>query len=83
MNCRTCIWVVIAAIIKNKFVCKIMLSGKNIAKPYTIAIPRIYTPVASKLGVALWATRLPLLCVPRIAMLSAASLVDWAPSGLP
>ena len=22
MNCRTCIWVVIAAIIKNKFVCK-------------------------------------------------------------
>ena len=29
------------------------------------------------------ATRLPLLSVPRIAPLSAASLVDWDPSGLP
>ena len=29
------------------------------------------------------ATRLPLLCTPRIASLSVASLVDWDPSGLP
>ena len=39
--------------------------------------------MASKLGVALQATRFPLLSVPRIALLSVASFVDWAPSGLP
>ena len=46
-------------------------------------IPWTYAPVASKLGVALQATRFPLLSVPRIALLSVASFVDWAPSGLP
>ena len=57
--------------------------GKFCAKPFLFAISWAYLPMASKLGVALQATRFPLLSVPRIALLSVASFVDWVPSGLP
>ena len=68
---------------KEKNLLYIMLPGKDLAKPCTIAIPWTHVPVDSKLEIALQGNPSPTSSLRPLTKLRVARSSNWGPHGCP